>query len=60
MKDIDLCGFVFVFVILFICDGVVDYVVIQWLGKWFGSFDGVKGLVVFGYVGEGIFFLQDE
>ena len=60
MKDIDLRGLVPAPVTPFTRDGAVDHAAIQRLGKWLGSFDGVKGLVVLGHAGEGTFLSQDE
>ncbi|CAJ0716391.1 MULTISPECIES: dihydrodipicolinate synthase family protein [Ralstonia] len=60
MKDIDLRGLVPAPVTPFTRDGAVDHAAIQRLGKWLGSFDGVKGLVVLGHAGEGTFLSQEE
>lgn len=60
MIFMDLCGLSFVFVIVFICDGDVDYEVNVCLVCWLVLVKGVKLLVIFGYVGEGIFLIEDE
>jgi 4-hydroxy-tetrahydrodipicolinate synthase len=41
-------------------EGAVDYAAIQRLGKWLGSVNGVRSLVVLGHAGEGTFLTQDE
>jgi hypothetical protein len=55
MINIDLRGLTPAPVTPFTRDGRVDYDAIQRLGSWLGSIDGVKGLVVLGHAGEGLF-----
>lgn len=57
---IDLRGLVPAPVTPFTRDGDIDVDAIHRLGSWFGSFDGVKGLVVLGHAGEGTFCTEDE
>ncbi len=41
-------------------EGEVDYAAIQHLGAWLGSHEGVKGILVLGHAGEGMFLTSDE
>ncbi|KAF1021055.1 MAG: hypothetical protein GAK30_02079 [Paracidovorax wautersii] len=60
MNAPDLRGLVPAPVTPFTRDGAVDYPAIQRLGRWLGSFEGVKGLTVLGHAGEGTFLERDE
>lgn len=58
--SLDLRGLVPAPVTPFTTDGEIDVPAIHRLGRWLGTFEEVKGLVVLGHAGEGTFLTAEE